>query len=160
MREVAIIGIGQTPVGEHWEKSLREIAVESVIDELDDAGRDKVDGIFVGNMMSGILSRQENLGTLIADWGGLRGVEAFKADAACGPGVAAVHLSVMTIASRCMDSVLVMGAEKITETSMAETIAALATAADNDFEGDHRRPHLESCVTGHESRAGLTTCPA
>ena len=30
MREVAIIGIGQTPVAEQWDKSLREIAGEAI----------------------------------------------------------------------------------------------------------------------------------
>jgi acetyl-CoA C-acetyltransferase len=137
MRKVAIIGIGQTPVDEHWDKSLRELATDAVLQALGEAQRDRVDGIFVGNMMSGILSRQENLGTLIADWAGLRGVEAFKVEAACGSGAAAVHLGVMAIASGYMESVIVMGAEKMTETSMAETTAALATAADADFEGDH-----------------------
>jgi acetyl-CoA C-acetyltransferase len=136
MREVAIIGIGQTSVEEHWDKSLRELATQAILDALQDARRDKVDGIFVGNMMSGMISRQENLGTLIADWAGLRGVEAFKVEAACGSGAAAVHLGVMAIASGYMDSVIAMGVEKMTDTSMPETTAALATAADADFEGD------------------------
>lgn len=136
MREVAIIGIGQTPVAEHWEQSLRELATQAILNALSDARRDKIDGIFVGNMMSGMVSRQENLGTLIADWAGLRGVEAFKVEAACGSGAAAVHLGVMAIASGYMDSVIAMGVEKMTDTSMPETTAALATAADADFEGD------------------------
>ena len=136
MREVAIIGIGQTSVQEHWDKSLRELTTQAILDALQDARRDKVDGIFVGNMMSGMISRQENLGTLIADWAGLRGVEAFKVEAACGSGAAAVHLGVMAIASGYMDSVIAMGVEKMTDTSMPETTAALATAADADFEGD------------------------
>lgn len=137
MREVAIIGIGQTPVDEHWEKSLREIATQAIVNALLDAGREKVDGIFVGNMMSGILSHQENLGALIADWSGLRGTEAFKVEAACGSGAAAIHLGIMAVASGYMDCVIAMGVEKMTETSMSETTAALATAADADFESDH-----------------------
>lgn len=136
MREVAVIGIGQTPVDEHWDRSLREIAVEAILNALHDAGREKVDGIMVGNMMSGMVSRQENLGALLADWSGLRGIEAFKVEAACGSGAAAVHLGIMAIASGYMDSVIVMGVEKMTDTSMPETTAALATAADADFEGD------------------------
>ena len=136
MREVAIIGIGYTPVDEHWEKSLRELAVEAIVRAMFEAGREKVDGLFVGNMMSGILSHQENLGALIADWSGMPGIEAFKVEAACGSGSAAVHLGVMAVASGYMDSVVVMGVEKMTETSMAETTAALATAADADYESD------------------------
>ncbi len=137
MRAVAVIGIGQTPVDEHWDRSLRDLAVEAIINALHDAGRDKVDGLLVGNMMSGMISRQENLGALLADWSGLLGAEAFKIEAACGSGAAAVHLGVMAVASGYMDSVLVMGAEKMTDVSMPETTAALATAADADFEGDH-----------------------
>ena len=136
MREVAVTGIGQTLVDEQWDKSLREIAGEALVAAMNDAGREKVDGIFVGNMMSGILSHQENLGTLIADWVGLRGVEAFKIEAACGSGAGAVHMGVMAVASGYMDCAIAMGVEKMSETPMPETTAALATAADADYEAD------------------------
>ena len=134
MREIAIIGIGQTPVSEHWDKSLREIAGEAVFAALNDANRDTADGLFVGNMMSGILSHQENLGALIADWVGLRGVEAMKVEAACGSGAAALRAGIMAVGSGMMQSALVVGVEKMTETGTAEATAALATAADADYE--------------------------
>jgi acetyl-CoA C-acetyltransferase len=137
MREVAIIGMGQVPVDEQWDKSLREIAGEAVFAAMTDAGQELVDGIFVGNMMSGLLTQQENLGTLIADWVGMRGVEAFKIEAACGSGAAAVHIGVMAVASGMMDTVIAMGVEKMTETRAMETTAALATAADADWETPH-----------------------
>lgn len=135
MREIAIIGVGMTAVDEQWEKSLREVAGEAVFSALLDAGREHVDGIFVGNMLSGILSRQENLGALVADWVGLRGVEAFKVEAACGSGAAALRLAMMAVASGEMDSALAAGVEKMSETKGGETTAALATAADADYEG-------------------------
>jgi acetyl-CoA C-acetyltransferase len=134
MREVAVIGIGQTPVGEHWDKSIRELAGEAVFAAMLDAQRETADGIFVANMMSGILSKQENLGTLVADWTGLRGVEAVKLDAACGSGAAALRMGLMAVASGEMESALVVGVEKMTESLPVETTAALATAADADFE--------------------------
>lgn len=124
-----------TAVDEQWEKSLREVAGEAVFSALLDAGREHVDGIFVGNMLSGILSRQENLGALVADWVGLRGVEAFKVEAACGSGAAALRLAMMAVASGEMDSALAAGVEKMSETKGGETTAALATAADADYEG-------------------------
>lgn len=134
MREVAIIGIGQTPVDEHWEKSLREIAGEAVLAALQNAQCNTVDGLFVGNMMSGILSHQENLGTLIADWVGLRGIEAVKVEAACGSGAAALRMALMAVSSGEMDFAIALGVEKMAETKGSETTAALATAADADFE--------------------------
>jgi acetyl-CoA C-acetyltransferase len=136
MRQVAIIGIGQTPVAEQWDKSIREIAGEALLTALENAGREVVDGIFVGNMMSGILANQENLGTLIADWVGLRGVEAVKVEAACASGAAAVRMGMLAVASGAMQCVVAMGVEKMSETPMAETTSALATAADADFEAD------------------------
>lgn len=137
MREIAILGIGQTPVNENFEQSIREIAGEAVFAALLDAGRETVDGLFVGNMLSGVLSRQENLGALVADWVGLKGVEAFKIEAACGSGSAALRTAIMAVASGEMDTALAVGVEKMTETKGSETTEALATAADADYEVVH-----------------------
>lgn len=134
MRQVAILGIGQTPIAEHWDKSLRVLAGEAVFAALQDAGRDRADGLFVGNMLSGPLNRQENLGALVADWVGLRGTEAVKVEAACGSGAAALRAGLMAVASEAMDSAIVVGVEKMTDTVGPQTTAALATAADADWE--------------------------
>ena len=134
MRDVAIIGIGQTEIDEHWDKSLRLLAGEAVLAALADAGRERVDGLFVGNMLSGPLNRQENLGALITDWVGLRGVEAVKIEAACGSGGGALRAGLIAVGSGAMDSAVVVGVEKMTDTIGTQTTAALATAADADWE--------------------------
>ena len=133
MRPIAIIGIGQTKIDEQWEKSIREIAVEAIYFALKDAGRETVGGIFVGNMMSGIINNQNNLGPLIADWAGLK-VPAVKVEAACGSGGAALRSGLMAVASGEIDSALVVGVEKMTDRHPHEVTAALATAADVDYE--------------------------
>jgi acetyl-CoA C-acetyltransferase len=134
MRQVAIIGIGQTPVSEHWEKSLREIAGEAVFAAMQDAQFDYIEGLFIGNMLSGILSKQENLGPLIADWTGLKNIEAMKVEAACGSGAAALRMALMAVSSGELDSAIALGVEKMSETKGTETTSALATAADADYE--------------------------
>lgn len=136
MRKVAIIGIGQTAVDEHWEKSIREIAGEAVIAAMIDAGRESVEGCFIGNMMSGLLSRQESLGSLITDWVGIRGIEAYKVEAACGSGGAAVRMALMAVASGDLDCAVAVGVEKMSEQRGMEITSALATAADADYEVD------------------------
>ncbi|MCU0484664.1 MAG: thiolase domain-containing protein [Anaerolineales bacterium] len=134
MRSVAIIGIGQTPVDEHWDLSLKEIAGQAILAAMMDAGRNTVEGMYIGNMMSGILGKQENIGALVADWMGLVGIEASKLEAACGSGAAALRAGLMAVASGVMDSALVVGVEKMTESLPVETTAGLATAADADYE--------------------------
>jgi acetyl-CoA C-acetyltransferase len=136
MREVAILGIGQTPIDEHWEKSLRHLAGEAVVAALADAGIDppQVEALYVGNMLSGPLNRQENIGTMIADWAGLRGVEAAKIEAACGSGAAAFRSGLIAVAAGACDLVAVVGVEKMTETVGPSTTSSLATAADADWE--------------------------
>jgi acetyl-CoA C-acetyltransferase len=137
MREIAIIGIGQTCISENWEQSIREIAGEAIFSALQDAGREEADGLFVGNMLSGLISSQENLGALIADWVGFHGKETFKVEAACSSGAAALRLAIMAVGSGEMDCAIAVGVEKMTETKGAETTTALATAADADYETVH-----------------------
>ncbi len=134
MREVAVIGIGQTKVDEHWDKTIRELAGEAIIDAMRDAGRDHADAVFVGNMMSSSANKQGHLGALIADWVGLRYTEAVKVEAACGSGASAFRMGLMAVASGEMDCVIVSAVEKMSDSPGAEITAELATAADADYE--------------------------
>jgi len=72
MKKVAILGIGQTKIDEHWDKSLREIGGEAAFAALQDAGVEHVDALFVGNMLSPLIDGQNQLGTFCAeDQGGV-----------------------------------------------------------------------------------------
>lgn len=92
MREVAVLGIGQTRIDEHWDKSLRILAGEAVLAAMTDGGLNRVDALYVGNMMSGSANHQQHLGSYIADWVGLRYSEALRLEAACSSGAAAFAL--------------------------------------------------------------------
>ncbi len=137
MRDVSIIGIGQVKVGEHWGKSLRHLAGEAVLAAMRDASLERADALYVGNMLSGELNGQGHLGALIADFVGLRGIEAVKIEAACGSGAAAVRMGYLAVASGLLDVVIVVGVEKMTDQAGDVTTAALATAADADYEVIH-----------------------
>ena len=137
MQEVAIIGIGQVPVAEHWDKRLVELAGDAIFSALEDAELSRVEALYVGNMMSGQLDRQCHLGALISDWVGLRGIEAMTVEAACGSGALALRTAMIAVSSGIVSSALAVGVEKMTDTSPLETTAALATAASADWEGIH-----------------------
>lgn len=134
MRKVAILGIGQTKIDEQWDKSLREIGGEAAFAAMQDAGVDKVDALFVGNMLSPLIDGQNQLGTFLADWIGLWHKEAVKIEAACGSGAAALRAGLMAVASGDIDSALVVGVEKMTDKAGHDITAALASAADADYE--------------------------
>jgi len=134
MREVAVIGIGQTTVDEHWDKSLRELAGEAVLAALANSGLSSADGLFVGNMMSGSANHQQHLGTYIADWVGLRHAEALHIEAACSSGAAAFRSALMAVASGSLDVAIAVGVEKMTDSPSSEVTAELATASDADWE--------------------------
>jgi acetyl-CoA C-acetyltransferase len=136
MRDVAVIGIGQTKVSEHWDKSLRELAGDAALAALHDAQLPKVDSVYVGNMMSGIANSQGQLGVMVADWIGQRFKDAIKIESACSSGAAAFRAGYLAVASGNIDAALVVGVEKMTDSPGNEITAALATAADADWEVD------------------------
>jgi acetyl-CoA C-acetyltransferase len=137
MRDVSIIGIGQTPVGEHWDKSLRQLGGSALRAALKDARLERVDALYVGNMLSGELARQEHLGALLADFTGLRGIEALKIEAACGSAGAAFRVGYAMVAGGVQDFVAVMGVEKMTDQVNGDVTSALAMAADAENEAMH-----------------------
>lgn len=134
MTEVVIAGIGQTEVGEHWDIGLRELAFAAIQDALKDAGGLKPQSMFVGNMLAPSLSNQAHLGVLLADYGGLLGIEAVTMEAAGASGGAALRQGVLAIASGMVDVALVVGVEKFTDKVGSGVDAALATTGDADFE--------------------------
>jgi len=137
MEDIAIVGIGCTPVGEPWDKSLRSIAVESTWNAMDDAGVDQVDGLVVGNMSSGNFIDQESLGPLIVDYAGLGNITAFKVEGACGSGGAALHAGAMAVASGYHDTVCVTGVEKMTDVVGDSATKILSNASDREYEAIH-----------------------
>lgn len=134
MREVAVIGIGQTKIDEHWDKSLRDLAGNAVLDAVKDAGLNQIDALYVGNMMSASANHQAQLGAYIADWVGLRYAESFKVESACSSGAAAFRTALLAVASGAIDQAVAVGVEKMTDSPGAEITAELATAADSDWE--------------------------
>lgn len=134
MRDVAILGVGRTPVREHWELSVRDLIAEAGKAALEDSGRNRPDAVFVGNMTAGTLNQQLHLGTVAVDALGLWGVEAMRFEAACGSAGSAMRQGIMAVASGMMDRVLVIGVEKMLDTPPKKTTAALAQAADADYE--------------------------
>jgi acetyl-CoA C-acetyltransferase len=137
MTDVSIIGIGQTQVGEHWETSIRHLAWYAIEAAMDDAATGDIDALYVGNMMAGSLSGQDHLGALIADFSGLRGIEAVTVEAADASGGAALRQAIMAVQSGLVDIALAVGVEKVSDKGGNAPLTALSTGLDADYEAIH-----------------------
>jgi acetyl-CoA C-acetyltransferase len=137
MREVAVIGVGMSQWGELWKKSLREIFVDAALAAIGDAGVDRIDSMYVGCMSSGLFVGQEHLASLLSDYLGVAGIPAARVESACASGGVAFRSGYIEVASGMSDIVLVGGVEKMTDVSGDGATYALATAADQEYEGYH-----------------------
>jgi len=160
MREVAVIGVGMTRFGELWEQSLRDLMVEASLKAISDAGVDRVDSMYIGCMSGGLFAEQEHLGSLAADYLGMGPIPATRVESACASGGLAVRSAFIEVASGLSDIVLALGVEKMTDVSGDECTAALAAAADQEYESFHGAtfPGLYAMIArAHMERYGTTS---
>jgi acetyl-CoA C-acetyltransferase len=166
MTDVVIAGVGQTPVGEHWEISIRELALQSIEAAILDSGGIQPQALFVSNMLAPTISGQANLATLVADFAGLTGIEAVSVEGSGASGGMALRQAHMLVAAGAADAVLVSGVEKITDKTGSDVEAAMSTAVDSDYEAVHGLTptaqaallmgrYLHEFDLGHESLAGF-----
>lgn len=138
MSDVAIIGIGKTAVQEMWDTSLRHLAWQAIEQAIDDAHvSGQIDALFVGNMLSGELSGQNHLGALVADYAGMRGIEAVTVEAADASGAAAFRQGYLAVKSGYVQTALVLGVEKMTDKTGKTVTSAMASGLDADYEAVH-----------------------
>ena len=139
MREVAVIGIGDTRFGELWEHSLRDIGMQAGITAVNDANisGEQLDALYIGNMAAGSLIDQEHLGALVADYSGLSQLHlpAVRIEAAGASGGMALREGYMAVASGMHDFVMVAGAEKMTDVGDDEIPRIQMAGGDQQWEG-------------------------
>ncbi len=128
-----VSSVGLVPVGDHWEKSIVDLAVEAARGALKGSGKRKPDQIIVGNMFSAVGAKQEQLGALVASALGLAGTPAYKVEAACSSGGTAFNVAYNLVRSGAIDSALVIGVEKMRDLEPEEISGALAMAESAEY---------------------------
>ena len=119
-----------TQVTSGSEKSLSQLFVEAATESIEDAGVDRLDGIYVGNMMSGFLQNQEHLGSLMATALGREGIPSYKVEGACASGGVAANAGVKAVMSGLEEIVLVGAVEKMSGYTTPKVTAGLMMAED------------------------------
>jgi acetyl-CoA C-acetyltransferase len=136
MDKVVIAGIGQTPVAEHWDISLRDLGLQAMETAMEDASGLRPSALYVGNMLAPELSHQAHLGALLADFAGLQGIEAASIEAAGASGAEAIRIGMLAVGSGAVDAAMVLGVEKMSDQVTSEVEAALAMSTDTDYEAE------------------------
>lgn len=107
--KVAIVGMGCTPFGEHFDKSTSDLLVEAATGALDSAGIEKndVDAYWLGTMFSGLagLTLSEALKT---DYKPVTRIENM-----CATGSDSLRNAAYAVASGAFDLVMAIGVEKL-----------------------------------------------
>jgi acetyl-CoA C-acetyltransferase len=128
---VSIVGIGQIPVQKANSASLREMGVQALQLAMESARVEKINALFVGNMLADDLQGQKHLATLIASAAGMRGIEALQVEAATATGAAALRMAYFAVASGEARLAVALGVEKM---SGGGATQALAKALDAETE--------------------------
>lgn len=157
--KVKISGAATTKFGELWNSSLSDLAGQAVKDALADAGleADRIEAIYVGNMLSGTLGDQDQLGAFISHELGFD-CGAMKIEGACASGGLAVHAGVTAILSGLYKNVLVLGVEKMTDHKPEEVASALMGAgSDSERDAGATFPSLYAMIArSHMAKYGTT----
>lgn len=140
MNNQYVIGYATTKFGELWDLSLYDLVqqVTGALLEKTKLEAGMIDAVFYGNMLGGIVENNLHSGAKLAE---LLGTHApvYRIEAACASGGMAFHLASMYLTAHPESTVMVVGAEKMTDVSPAEITKALQSAA-----------------SGEEQLAGLT----
>src|SRR3989442_546725 len=138
MRDVAVIGVGETEFGELWDRSFRDLGIEAGLKAIQDAKlrSEDIDAVYIGNMSAGKFIDQEHVSALVADYSGLADMHLptvrVEGGGACG--AIALLQARLAIASGMHDIVVVGGAEKMTDVGEVQAAEILSSTADQEWE--------------------------
>ena len=106
---VAIVGMGCTPFGEHWDKSAADLLVDSTIDAYASAQiePDQVDAYWLGTMGSGVS------GLMLSEALKLPYKPVTRLENMCATGSEAIRNAAYAVASGAYDLVAAVGVEKL-----------------------------------------------
>jgi acetyl-CoA C-acetyltransferase len=136
----SIIAYHSTVFGELWERSLYDLVEEAINGVIKEAGieKEEIDVVFYGNMLGGIIDNNLHATAKIAEIMGVHS-PVYRLEAACASGGMAFQMGHTYLNSNPNKTVLVIGAEKMTDINNGKVAAALSAAA-----------------SGEEQAAGLT----
>lgn len=129
--KVSVIGRGITTFGKKNE-SIKSMLIKACREALIEAGKPKVDAVFVGNFAAGPLANQEILGSILTNELGLGNVPSVKTEGACASGGIAFRQAYQLVKAGEYETVLAAGVEKMTSQDTETVTTAVNNAMDNE----------------------------
>ncbi len=164
MNEVAIVGIGQSAFVRGYEGSIRELAFEAYREAMTDAQLKPkdIDASIICSAPE--YDRQRTPAGVIAEYLGLVPKPTFYAESVCSSSSMGVRVGYALIKSGLHDVVLVLGFQKMSEITSAESQERMGRGADIIWEAPfgtmmpayyamHARAHFEKYGTNEEDLA-------
>lgn len=161
MMPVYISGSAITQVGELWDRSLRALFLEAATTALSDAHLMSTDiqAIFVSNMAAELFENQAHLGPFVSGfWADQQHFPpAMRIEGACASGGLALVAAQQALQAKVYDTVLVIGAEKMTDVAGDKATQFLSAAADREHEYGSTFPGLYALLAQqHMGKYGTT----
>ncbi|MDK1021017.1 MAG: acetyl-CoA acetyltransferase [Candidatus Hydrogenedentes bacterium] len=106
--QVAIVGMGCTAFGEHWDRSVGDMLIEAAMEAFDSAGvkKDDIDAFWLGTVGS-------NSGLTLSDPLKIQYKPVSRVENFCATGSEAIRNAAYAVASGAYDIVMAIGVEKL-----------------------------------------------
>lgn len=133
--KISILGQATTKIGEWWTRDLIDLIAEASTQAISVAEIEaaQIEAIFVASKASGEFNQQLHLNALVSELF-THQPPAVRVEAACASGGVALTLAEQALQAGRYQTVLVVGAEKMTDLAADQTTAVLAMAADGSRE--------------------------
>lgn len=179
MKKIKIIGSYITKFGELWDRSLESLFEEAVFGSLNSVlgskfenrtikkeygtvsklprfNEKEIDAVFVANMAGGQFSNQSHLNALVSGMF-VHNPASFRVEAACASGSMALEMAELSLISGKYKTVLVVGAEKMTDVMGGEATSILSGASEYQKEYGSTFPALYALLAkAHMDKFGTT----
>jgi acetyl-CoA acyltransferase len=139
MKHVAITGIGMTQFGKQVGRGVRSMALAAIEEAIADSGlaSERIERIYFGNAISGIISQQEMIrGQVALRHQALGKVPLFNIENACASGGSAFSLACEAVASGAVEVALAVGAEQMNHVDRSRPFNALRGSTDIEDIGE------------------------
>ncbi len=158
-RGVAVVGVGQSAFVRSYPGSIRELAFEAYRDAMKDAGlkAEQIDASVVCSAPE--YDKQRTPSGLMAEYLGLNPQPTFYVESVCSSSSSGLRTAYALIESGLHDVVLVLGFQKMSEISSAESQERMGRGADIQWEapfGTMMPAYYAMYARGHFEKHGTT----